>query len=311
MVAMAAILVLSPAAFRTAFYETYLHVHIALVALVLAAWWIHIDGMQQMPYLQAVIAIWVAERALRLISLIYRNLARTRTRTHAEVEALPGDAMRITIRLARPVTLKPGQHIFFTLPPVGLWTDHPFSLAWSETTTTPASYDLEKGSKTPQITFDVLALPQTTVSLIIRRRGGFTGCLYKKCEASHNARISLPAFVEGPYGGSQVLHSYGTVMLFAGGVGITHQITSVRDLTAGYVSSTAAAQRVTLIWVIRSSEHLEWIRPWMTTMLSMPKRRNLLRIQLFVTRPRSTKEIHSPGNTVQMYPGKPNVDTLC
>ena len=58
---MAAILVLSPAAFCTAFYETYLHVYIALVALVLAALWIHVDGMQQMPYLQAVIAIWVAE----------------------------------------------------------------------------------------------------------------------------------------------------------------------------------------------------------------------------------------------------------
>ena len=45
-------------------------------------------------------------------------------------------------------------------------------------------------------------------------------------------------------------------------------------------------------------------------MLSMPKRRNLLRIQLSVTRPRSTKEIYSPGDTVQMYPGKPNVDVL-
>ena len=45
-------------------------------------------------------------------------------------------------------------------------------------------------------------------------------------------------------------------------------------------------------------------------MLSMPKRRDLLRIQLFVTRPRSTKEISSPNDTVQMFPGKPNVDAL-
>lgn len=42
----------------------------------------------------------------------------------------------------------------------------------------------------------------------------------------------------------------------------------------------------------------------------MPGRRDVLRIQLFVTRPRSTKEIHSPSATVQMFPGKPNVDTL-
>jgi hypothetical protein len=48
----------------------------------------------------------------------------------------------------------------------------------------------------------------------------------------------------------------------------------------------------------------------MTTILAMPKRRDVLRIQLFVTRPRSTKEIHSPSSTVQMFPGKPNVDAL-
>ena len=48
----------------------------------------------------------------------------------------------------------------------------------------------------------------------------------------------------------------------------------------------------------------------MTTILSMPGRRDVLRIQLFITRPRCTKEIHSPSSTVLMYPGKPNVDAL-
>lgn len=48
----------------------------------------------------------------------------------------------------------------------------------------------------------------------------------------------------------------------------------------------------------------------MTTILAMPKRRDLLRIQLFVTRPRNSKEIHSPSATVQMFPGKPNVERL-
>lgn len=48
----------------------------------------------------------------------------------------------------------------------------------------------------------------------------------------------------------------------------------------------------------------------MTTILAMPKRRDVLRIQLFVTRPRSSKEIHSPSSTVQMFPGRPNVDAL-
>ena len=99
-------------------------------------------------------------------------------------------------------------------------------------------------------------------------------------------------------------------MLFAGGVGISHQVPYVRYLVEGYGRGTVAARRVVLVWVIRSPEHLEWIRPWMTTILAMDKRRDVLRVLLFVTRPRSTKEIHSPSATVQMFPGKPNVDTL-
>jgi hypothetical protein len=48
----------------------------------------------------------------------------------------------------------------------------------------------------------------------------------------------------------------------------------------------------------------------MTSILSLPSRREVLKIMLFVTRPRATKEIHSPSSTVQMFPGKPDVETL-
>jgi hypothetical protein len=106
------------------------------------------------------------------------------------------------------------------------------------------------------------------------------------------------------------MHSYGTIMLFAGGVGITHQVPHVRDLVAGYANGTVAARKIILVWIIQSPEHLEWIRPWMTSILAMDKRRDVLRIMLFVSRPRSTKEIHSPSATVQMFPGRPNVETL-
>jgi hypothetical protein len=71
---------------------------------------------------------------------------------------------------------------------------------------------------------------------------------------------------------------------------------TVRDLVAGYANGTVAARKIVLVWIIQSPEHLEWIRPWMT--------------MLFVSRPRSTKEIHSPSATVQMFPGRPNIVTL-
>ena len=157
---------------------------------------------------------------------------------------------------------------------------------------------------------DILAMQKPSMSAIIRRRDGFTNSLFKKAEAAHEGRLVVRAFAEGPYGGLHDLASYGTVLLFAGGVGITHQVSYVRSLVTGYANGTVAARRVLLVWVIQAPEHLEWIRPWMSEILALDKRRDVLRIQLFVTRPRSTKEIHSPSATVQMFPGRPNVDTI-
>ena len=238
-----------------------------------------------------------------MLSLVYRNIGQGGTK--AVVETLPGDAIRVTLKVARPWAFRPGQSVFVTIPSVGMWTSHPFSVAWSDE---EERFDSEKGLAMSRQ--DILSSRRTSMSLIIRRRTGFTNHLYEKADRAPENQITVNAFVEGPYGGLQNLHSYGTVMLFAGGVGITHQVPYVRDLVAGYANGTVAARRVLLVWIIQSPEHLEWIRPWMTTILAMDKRRDILRIQLFVTRPRSTKEIHSPSATVQMFPGKPNVDTL-
>lgn len=84
----------------------------------------------------------------------------------------------------------------------------------------------------------------------------------------------------------------------------------MRHLIAAHGSNTCATRQITLIWIIQSPEHLEWIRPWMTQILGMPHRREILKILLFVTRPRSTKEIHSPSSSVQMFPGKPDIGAL-
>lgn len=244
----------------------------------------------------------MAQRFVRLMSLFYRNIGRGGTR--AVAEAMAGNAIRVNIEVSRPWSFRPGQHVFLTIPSIGLWTAHPFSVAWSN----EGGQDSEKA-----LAVDEVELPSyhaTTFSFVVRRRAGFTNSLFKKAEKSPNGRISLRAFVEGPYGMTKSLDSYGTVMLFANGVGITHQVPFIRDLISGFATGTVALRRLCLVWVIQSPEHLEWIRPWMTTILAMEKRRDILRVQLFVTRPRSTKEIHSPSATVQMFPGKPNVDTL-
>jgi len=290
--------------FRHAFYEFFKYTHIALAILVIVMVYLHLDGISQQTLIYGVIAIWSLERATRVATLIYRNVGAGGSRTM--VEALPGNACRITVDMARPWTFKPGQHAYLYMPSIGLFTSHPFSVAWSEEAEKPDLTD-EKLAMNRQ---DILAMQKTTMSFVVRARTGFTSSLFKKAEASPDGKFYTKCFAEGPYGGMHMMHSYGTVMLIAGGVGITHQVPHVRDLVARYANGTVAARKIVLVWIIQSPEHLEWIRPWMTSILAMDKRREVLRIMLYVSRPRSTKEIHSPSSTVQMFPGRPNIPAL-
>ncbi|KAJ5622711.1 hypothetical protein N7528_005943 [Penicillium herquei] len=299
-----ALLVHSPSAIRHAFYETFIHLHFALAAVSMGFLWVHLNGLVAQTYLLVAIVFWALERATRLLILVYRNVGYNSTT--ATVEAMPGDAMRVTLRLARPWTFRPGQHIYLYVPAIGWWTSHPFSVSWSES---EQVFSDEKAL--PLAQQDLLRTPEKeTLSLLIRRRTGMTDKLFQRAVNSIGSRVTLRAFVEGPYGNIHSMDSYGTVMLFAGGVGITHHVPFVRHLVAGFAEGTVATRRLTLVWIIQSPEHLEWIRPWMTRILAMDRRREVLRIMLFVTRPRNTKEIQSPSATVQMFPGRPNIDTL-
>lgn len=306
-VALTFLILHSPSAIRHAFYETFLFFHIMAAAVVCAGLYYHIAYIESariwLTFVKVPIIGWGFERSLRLLSLIKGNVGKKMTTAH--VEALPGDAVRVTVRMARPWKFRPGQHLYLYMPKLGLWTSHPFTISWSEDKQRVALDD-EKLSLHRQDIYQT----DRTMSLIVRRRTGFTDILFKKAFESPEKSFTTIAFAEGPYGNIDFLGSYGTVVLIAGGVGITHPVSYLRELVAGYANGVVATRRITLVWVIQSPEHLEWIRPWMTEILAMEKRREVLKVLLFVTRPKSTKEIHSPSATVQMFPGRPNFDTL-
>jgi hypothetical protein len=124
------LLLQSPSPVRHSFYEVFLHGHIVAAALALGALWVHLKGREQKLMLYGVIALWAMERFLRFFRLVTCNVGSGGTQ--ADVEVLPGDALRVTVRMARPWRFRPGQHAYLYIPSVGLWTNHPFSVAWSE-----------------------------------------------------------------------------------------------------------------------------------------------------------------------------------
>jgi len=303
----------SPSAIRHAFYETFLHLHQLMAFTAVLGIYVHFDleKLPQLPYLKAIIALWLIERGIRLLRILYHNFSRNGW-GQVTVEALPGGACRVTFDLQRRWKVSPGCHVYAYLPAVSLWMSHPFSLAWSEERLALPMNEKEETLPIAKSEADFSSPRNTTtsISLIMSKRTGMTAKLYEKASAAPRGIISMYGAVEGPYGGLESLHSYGTVILFAGGVGITHQVSHVRDLLAGYHDGTVAARKVVLVWSVRTTEQLEWVRPWMDQILAMPGRRELLKILLFVTKPRSAREVVSPSATVQMFPGRANPQVI-
>ena len=303
----------SLSALRHAFYESFVHLHILLVIVTLAFLWLHLEGFPQLYYLFAAISAWACMRLLRVVAFLRANIGQQRTK--AIIEVLPGDALRVSIIPARRIHTRPGSHLYLYIPSVGLWTSHPFSVAWDDleqpqlqrnastatTSSTSSSITLRK-PPTPAYHPDPDPRSRQTLSTIIRRRTGFTNALYRRAWRAGGFKLTINAFIEpGSSLSHSVLFSCGTVLLFAGGVGIAHQLPFVRHLVQGYVAGTVAARRVVLVWATQDPEHLEWIRPWMTEILAMEGRRKVLIIKIYITQPTESKDISSPSSTVQMY----------
>lgn len=310
-VAMLVIICQSPSAIRHAFYETFLHIHQFLAFTAILAVYVHgkKGNLPQQRYINWMISLWFMERTARLIRIIYRNICLQRC-TKVTVEALPGEACRVTFEIPRPWRYTPGCHVYAYLPAVSLWMSHPFSIAWSDQRPTPYLTLEDSKLELPSTRSD-LDLPDnnrtsTSITLIMCKRTGMTAKLYNKAKASPTGIITMFGAVEGPYGGYDSLHSYGTCILFAGGVGITHQISHVRDLLGGNLAGTVATRKIILVWSVRTTDSLEWVRPWMDEILAMPNRREVLKVLLFVTKPRNAREVISRSERVQMFPGRAN-----
>nr|POF03458.1 ferric reductase transmembrane component 3 [Quercus suber] len=179
---------------------------------------------------------------------------------------------------------------------------------------TPLSTAAPTSGSPPKSQASVLTLERepevTSISLIMRARTGMTRHIYNKAKASPQGILTTWGAVEGPYGGHHPMTSYGTVLLFAGGVGITHCVGYVYHLLRQHTAGTSSTQRILLVWSVPNTEALEWIRVWMDQILRMENRRDVLRIQLFVTKPRHRGEVVSNTGSVQMFPGRCNPQTI-
>jgi hypothetical protein len=140
-----------------------------------------------------------------------------------------------------------------------------------------------------------------------------TRTLHNLALARPNHKLHLRALIEGPYPASSLqpyLGSYGTVILFAGGVGITHQILHIRHLLSLYAMHSCATRKIVLYWVVKDTRALDWVREWFDEILAMEGRRDIFKLIIYVTRPRNPREIKNVSPRIRLVGGRPNVGMI-
>ncbi|KKY22692.1 putative ferric-chelate reductase [Phaeomoniella chlamydospora] len=130
------------------------------------------------------------------------------------------------------------------------------------------------------------------VYLLVAAGSGFTG------------EPELEALVEGPYGRELDLESYGTVLLFATGIGIAGQLPYVTQLLEGYHDCKVKTRRIALFWELDSELHAAWVADMMKELLRRDTKR-ILDIRLFILGNFLSNQTHlgdnaRPGERIDM-----------
>jgi predicted ferric reductase len=230
---------------RSRMYELFIWLHLPTSVLFIAMMFWHCNNyLTSWNYLWATCCIWVVSFIARLFFLNWTDFRKMSwlIGEEASITMLPENAVKVTI--PTEVKWKPGQYVYLRMPGISIFENHPFTIASLCSDDFPSEYG--EGYR------DMI--------LVFRPFSGFT----RKCvlAAEDNGEWhTYRAFLDGPYGGMQrELASFDTVILFAGGSGITAIVSQLLDLIKKMRDERAVTKKVQVVWALKRPETLEWFK---------------------------------------------------
>lgn len=208
---------------------------------------------------------------------------------------------------------------------------------YTESTLVASPIEVRKHELPPNPTYPADRTTKSTdIHFIIARRAGFTDRLFRAaCRAHYDisqspigkalgntidleklamgAPKSFLTFVEGPYTNeAHGFDSFHSVLFVAGGSGITHPLGHIRNLLQMSRDHLAPTKRVKLVWVTPQMRNVEWIQPWIDDLWRLDGGRNVLAIEIYVTRPKRDDILDRSGGmgTIKWIPGRPTWDVV-
>jgi ferric-chelate reductase len=231
--------VASKAYIRKKLYEIFLHMHWMVAIAYFATLWVHIDNTLDMQdYMYGALAFWGTQ-------VLYRILMKTCFKPNkmfmrgrpAKLTRLDENTFEVVIEnLAGYSNWKPGQHVFLRFVGTHFLDNHPFSIA----------------SMNGHMKFIIVA------------KKGLTGVLHKQLDDYVTKEKTV--YIDGPYGGvARDPLSFDRIVLLGTGSGVTAilpfllQVANAVELKQAIVTSS-----ISFIWVVRSTDDINWIKNELT-----------------------------------------------
>ncbi|OCF32660.1 hypothetical protein I316_05581 [Kwoniella heveanensis BCC8398] len=245
--------------FRRRMFEFFLVAHIALVALMLAAFVMHWRAMDVWIYPGA--GLWAADRLIRVLRLVVLNklwirpsLSTTSIPSKATISLLTPSTILLTFNSPSPhLNWSAGHHFYVVMPGMSRfpWEAHPFTAC-----TVPLKPG--QGAESGELAF------------IIRVRDGFTKRMKERVDEARKERnlaleadceVEVQAAVEGPYGVKSDLRGYEGILMFSGGSGISFAVANLLQTLREIREGKSRVKFISVVWMVKSRLHLDWISP--------------------------------------------------
>lgn len=257
-------------------YEFFRKAHYVLAMLYIGACWGHWNKLY--PWLLSSLVVWFLDRGIRLVrtallhhqylevgnttgmgfKTISASIAHFRDSAHGDVIRLDFDHIHGAWNI--------GQHFYLCFPQLTIWQAHPF---------TPLNIPNYRHSR-------------QTHSYIVRSKKGQTKKLATLATAVQSSGSSqeVQLILTGPYGQAILDNdppskSDVNVLCIAGGTGITYVLPVIMNLVQSHPNKNRSLE---LIWVVRRSEDLHWIRVELASLRNSAKELGGFDIRIFVTR---------------------------
>jgi predicted ferric reductase len=230
---------------RSRMYELFVVLHLPLSIVYLGMLFWHCNNyLTSWNYLFATVGIWVISYCSRLFFLNWTNPRRLSwlIGEEAAVTILPENAVKVTI--PTQVKWRPGQYVYLRMPGISIFENHPFTIASLCSDDFPSEYGEQYRDMT----------------LVFRPFRGFTRKVLNTAR-DKGPQSTYRAFIDGPYGGMQRdLASFDTVVLLAGGSGITAIVSQLLDLIKKMRDGKAVTKRVEVVWALKRPDTMDWFK---------------------------------------------------